>query len=96
MDTALSRLTGKPPLWGCGMTPSTVSGDFVAAVTNAGYSIELAGGGHFSEEMVRNKIDLIRSKVEPGQGILKAYERYCSELSLHQPFSMGLPVPSLV
>ncbi|KAJ3255887.1 3-oxoacyl-[acyl-carrier-protein] synthase [Boothiomyces macroporosus] len=70
IDTALTRLTGKPPIWCCGMTPSTVSGDFVAAVTNSGYSIELAGGGHYNPKMLREKVDYIKSKIQPGEGII--------------------------
>ncbi|KAJ2999622.1 3-oxoacyl-[acyl-carrier-protein] synthase [Globomyces sp. JEL0801] len=68
LDTALSRLTGKPPIWCCGMTPSTVSGDFIVATTNAGYSIELAGGGHYNEKMLREKVNYIKERVEPGHG----------------------------
>lgn len=68
METSLTRLTGKPPLWCCGMTPSTVSGDFVAAVTNEGYSIELAGGGHYNEKMLREKVEYIKSLIKPGNG----------------------------
>ena len=52
------------------MTPSTVSGDFVVAVTNAGFSIELAGGGHYNAKMLREKVDYIKERIQPGHGII--------------------------
>ncbi len=52
-----------------GMTPCTADGDFVAAVMNAGYHVELAGGAHYNERALRQKIDYIVEKVAPGQGI---------------------------
>jgi fatty acid synthase subunit beta len=70
LDTALSRLTGKPPIWCCGMTPSTVSGEFVAAVTNCGYSIELAGGGHYNAKMLRDKVEYLKKHTDAGHGII--------------------------
>ncbi|KAK7027725.1 hypothetical protein R3P38DRAFT_3520793 [Favolaschia claudopus] len=48
LDTPFSRLLGKPPIMVAGMTPSTVQAGFVSAVLNAGYHIELAGGGHYN------------------------------------------------
>lgn len=65
----MSRLLGKPPLMVAGMTPSTVSEDFVSAVMNAGYHVELAGGGHYSERMLREKVDKIMELTRPGEGI---------------------------
>jgi fatty acid synthase subunit alpha len=37
---------------------------FVAAVMSAGYHIELAGGGHYSKEALRAKIDKIMKFTE--------------------------------
>lgn len=51
------------------MTPTTVDGDFVSAVINAGYHVELAGGGHYHEKMLREKIELIVKKIEAGNTI---------------------------
>ncbi|KAI9473939.1 MAG: fatty acid synthase [Benjaminiella poitrasii] len=68
VDTKMSRLLGKPPLMVAGMTPATVNEKFVAAVMNAGYHIELAGGGHFSEELLRAKIDKIMDLTRAGEG----------------------------
>ena len=48
-----------------GMTPTTVKTGFVSAVLNAGYHVELAGGGHYSPA----KVTEIQSKVPAGVGI---------------------------
>ncbi|KAF7722190.1 3-oxoacyl-[acyl-carrier-protein] synthase [Apophysomyces ossiformis] len=69
VDSRMSRLLGKPPLMVAGMTPSTVNEKFVAAVMNAGYHIELAGGGHYNERMLRAKVDKIMELTRPGEGI---------------------------
>ncbi|KAI9292989.1 fatty acid synthase [Neoconidiobolus thromboides FSU 785] len=69
VDTRFSRLIGKAPLMVAGMTPCTVPSKFVSAVINAGYHVELAGGGHFSEEMFRDKIKDIMTKIQPGESI---------------------------
>ncbi|KAJ2849426.1 fatty acid synthase alpha subunit Lsd1, partial [Coemansia brasiliensis] len=69
IDTPMSRLLGRPPVMVAGMTPSTVSAEFVSAVINAGYHIELSGGGHFSEPMLRDKVDKILKLVEAGSSI---------------------------
>ena len=45
IETAFTRLTGKPPVLLAGMTPTTVDPEIVAAAANAGYWAELAGGG---------------------------------------------------
>lgn len=69
IDTPFSRLLSKPPLMVAGMTPCTVPADFNAAVMNAGYHIELAGGGHYNAKALRSKVDTIRSKLQkPGLG----------------------------
>ncbi|KAG0644953.1 Fatty acid synthase beta subunit [Hyphodiscus hymeniophilus] len=46
MSTRMSRILGTPPIMVAGMTPTTVPWDFVSSVTNAGYHIEIAGGGY--------------------------------------------------
>ncbi|KAJ1956310.1 fatty acid synthase alpha subunit Lsd1, partial [Dipsacomyces acuminosporus] len=69
IDTPMSRLLGKPPVMVAGMTPSTASEIFVSAVMRAGYHIELSGGGHFSEPMLRDKVDKILKLVDPGLGV---------------------------
>lgn len=69
IDTPMSRLLAKPPLMVAGMTPTTVKGGFVSAVLNAGYHIELAGGGHYNAKALRAKVDEIVSKTAPGVGV---------------------------
>ncbi|KAI0077780.1 fatty acid synthase [Panus rudis PR-1116 ss-1] len=69
LDTPFSRLLGKPPIMVAGMTPSTVKAGFVSAVLNAGFHIELAGGGHYNAAALRAKVAEIQSKIPPGVGI---------------------------
>ncbi|ODV94456.1 hypothetical protein PACTADRAFT_45167 [Pachysolen tannophilus NRRL Y-2460] len=69
VDTKFSRLLGKAPLMVPGMTPTTVSPDFVAATINAGYHIELAGGGYFHAPGMEAALQNVVSKIAPGAGI---------------------------
>jgi fatty acid synthase subunit alpha len=69
IDTALSRLLGKPPLMVAGMTPTTANETFVAACVNAGYHVELAGGGQYTECMLRRRVKDILNRVAPGEGL---------------------------
>ena len=52
-----------------GMTPTTVKAGFVSAVLDAGFHIELAGGGHYNANALRAKVAEIQSKIPPGVGI---------------------------
>eukprot|EP01117_Protostelium_nocturnum_P000846 TRINITY_DN1109_c0_g1_i4.p1 TRINITY_DN1109_c0_g1~~TRINITY_DN1109_c0_g1_i4.p1 ORF type:complete len:3931 (+),score=1672.78 TRINITY_DN1109_c0_g1_i4:607-12399(+) len=69
LDTLMSRLLGVPPLMIPGMTPTTVQSGFVSATLNAGYHIELAGGGQHSERVLRDRVQEIQNKTQPGMGI---------------------------
>ncbi|CAO3632523.1 unnamed protein product [Mucor hiemalis] len=69
IDTKMSRLLGKPPLMVAGMTPTTVNEKFVAAIMNAGYHVEVAGGGHFNESGLREKVKKIMDLTNPGEGV---------------------------
>lgn len=69
LDTRMSRLLGLPPVMVAGMTPATVPWDFVAATMNAGYHIELAGGGYFDPRMMTEAIRKIEGAIPPGRGI---------------------------
>jgi fatty acid synthase subunit beta len=69
IDTKLSRLLGVPPVITAGMTPTTVPWDFVAAVTNAGYHVELAAGGYYNAESMSAAISKIIENVVPGRSI---------------------------
>ena len=70
IETRFSRLLGgKPPLMIAGMTPCTANEHFVSAVMNAGYHVEIAGGGHHSERSLRKTINSILSNVPAGAGV---------------------------
>jgi fatty acid synthase subunit beta len=69
LDTKMSRLLGLPPIVVAGMTPATVPWDFVAATMNAGYHIELAGGGYFIGPMMTDAIKKIEKAIPAGRGI---------------------------
>lgn len=69
VDTTFSKLLGRAPLLVPGMTPTTVSPDFVAATINAGYHIELAGGGYFSIGGMTKAIDDVVKQVKKGYGL---------------------------
>lgn len=52
-----------------GMTPTTVKGGFVSAVLNAGYHVELAGGGHYNAAALRTKVAEIQKQIPAGVGV---------------------------
>jgi fatty acid synthase subunit beta, fungi type len=69
VDTKMSRLLGVPPVMVAGMTPSTVPWDFVAATMNAGYHIELAGGGYYNGKTMTEALTKIEKAIPAGRGI---------------------------
>ena len=69
VDTKMSRLLGVPPIMVAGMTPCTVPWDFVAATMNAGYQIELAGGGYYNAKSMTEALNKIEEAIPPGRGI---------------------------
>ncbi|CAM1511185.1 Fc.00g086980.m01.CDS01 [Cosmosporella sp. VM-42] len=69
VDTKMSRLLGLAPIMVAGMTPATVPWDFVAATMNAGYHIELAGGGYFVGPMMTAALKKIEKAIPAGRGI---------------------------
>lgn len=69
VDTKMSRMLGLPPVMVAGMTPCTVPWDFVAATMNAGYEIELAGGGYYNERTMTEAIMKITRAIPAGRGI---------------------------
>lgn len=69
VDTKMSRLLGVPPVMVAGMTPCTVPWDFVAATMNAGYQIELAGGGYYNAKTMTEALTKIEKAVPSGRGI---------------------------
>ena len=69
VDTKMSRMLGLPPVMVAGMTPCTVPWDFVAAGMQAGYEIELAGGGYYSDKTMSEAIAKIEKVIPAGRGI---------------------------
>lgn len=69
VDTKFSRLLSRAPLMVPGMTPSTVSPEFIADTINAGYHIEIAGGGYFTEPGMEAALTQVAENVTPGSGI---------------------------
>ena len=69
VDTKMSRLLGLPPVMVAGMTPCTVPWDFVAATMQAGYQIELAGGGYYNAKSMTEALTNIEKNIPAGRGI---------------------------
>ncbi|KAK0629611.1 acyl transferase domain-containing protein [Bombardia bombarda] len=69
VDTKMSRLLGVPPLIVAGMTPTTIAWDFVANTMNAGYQIELGGGGYYNAKTMTEAISKIEKAIPAGRGI---------------------------
>ncbi|CAI5760087.1 unnamed protein product [Candida verbasci] len=66
VNTKFSQLLGRAPLMIPGMTPTTVNTDIIIAATNAGYHIELAGGGYFTGPMMSEAVEKITKEIKPG------------------------------
>ncbi|KAL2793470.1 acyl transferase domain-containing protein [Aspergillus keveii] len=69
LETRLNRVIGAPPLMVAGMTPTTVHPDFVTAIMNAGYHVELAGGGYHKAATMESAIDDLVNNIPPGRGV---------------------------
>ena len=71
INTKFSRIIGKPPLMVAGMTPTTsfYGLNLVAACANAGYHVELAGGGLSRPAFFKERIATLLTKLKPGAGI---------------------------
>jgi fatty acid synthase subunit beta len=86
VDTKMSRLLGLPPIVVAGMTPCTVPWDFVSATMNAGYHIELGGGGYFNAKKMTEALTKIERSIPPGRGI-------SINLIYVNPRAMGWQIP---
>ena len=69
IETKMSRALGLPPIMVAGMTPTTARWELVTATMNAGYHIELAGGGFPNAKAMKDAIHNIQRTVRPGRGI---------------------------
>lgn len=70
IQNAYSVWSGRPPVFGGGMTPSTVEPEIVIAAAKDGYLVEWAGGGQVTEELFRKRMDVFRKELPPGVGIV--------------------------
>lgn len=70
ITNAFTRFTDYPPIFGGGMTPTTVEEDIVIAATNDGFLLEWAGGGQVTEAILRERLDEITKRLKPGRGII--------------------------
>ncbi|KAL2754260.1 hypothetical protein ACRALDRAFT_1063159 [Sodiomyces alcalophilus JCM 7366] len=86
VDTKMSKLLGLPPVMVAGMTPTTVPWDFVAATMNAGYHIELAGGGYYNGNTMTEALSKIENAIPAGRGITV-------NLIYVNPRAMGWQIP---
>ncbi len=69
VETKMTRLFGTPPVMVAGMTPTTVPWDFVATIMRAGYHVEIAGGGYWSEKKFESALRSIAATVPPERAI---------------------------
>ncbi|KAL4786529.1 acyl transferase domain-containing protein [Aspergillus varians] len=69
LETRLNRVLGAPPIMVAGMTPTTVHPDFVAAIMNAGYHAELAGGGYHKASDMEAAIHILVRNIQQGRGV---------------------------
>lgn len=69
INNKMTLLLGLPPLMVAGMTPTTVSWEFVSAITNAGYHAELAAGGLHSAQDFTQAVHSLAKSIPRGRGI---------------------------
>ncbi|KAI9502069.1 acyl transferase domain-containing protein [Coemansia spiralis] len=69
IDTRMHRILGQPTVMVAGMTPTTANKKFIAAINNAGYHAEIAGGGMHTEEIMLQNLTDLTKVVSHGQGI---------------------------
>ncbi|KAF7326260.1 Fatty acid synthase [Mycena kentingensis (nom. inval.)] len=95
IDTPFSRLLGKAPIMVAAMTPSTVKASFVSAVLDAGFHIELAGGGHYNPAALRSKVAEIQTKIPAGSGFqLPLWQEMRKEGLPIEGFCVAAGIPS--
>ncbi|ETS77641.1 hypothetical protein PFICI_09703 [Pestalotiopsis fici W106-1] len=69
VETRLNKILKAHPIIVAGMTPTTVPWDFVASVTDAGYHIELAGGGYHNAAAMTSAIEKLAANIPVGRSI---------------------------
>jgi fatty acid synthase subunit beta len=88
LETKMTKAFGTPPIMVAGMTPTTVSWDFVAAVISSGYHVELAGGGYTKPQEFEDAIRNIHATLPAGRGIT------CNMIYVN-PRQIGWQIPLL-
>ncbi|KNC49148.1 uncharacterized protein AMSG_11853 [Thecamonas trahens ATCC 50062] len=66
IDTKFTRATGRPPVLVGGMTPTSAHAPLVAAIANAGYHAELAGGGLPRKAIFHDRVAQLVALLNPG------------------------------
>lgn len=69
LENRYTRFTGNGPVFGGGMTPTSVETDIVAAALNEGYLVEWAGGGQVTEAIMRKRLNELAAKLKPGKWV---------------------------
>ena len=67
VETAFSRLTGNSPILLAGMTPTTVDPEIVAAAANAGFWVEMGGGGQVTAEVFASNLAGLQAQLNDGR-----------------------------
>ena len=103
VETAYTRLTGRPPILVAGMTPTTSfnGGKLVAVCANAGYQVELAAGGLPRKNIFRDHVVELSNQLQPGAGFainllyLNAKQWGFQFPMIPQLVAEGLPIESI-
>ncbi|KKK21818.1 hypothetical protein ARAM_004341 [Aspergillus rambellii] len=69
VETKMTRLLDTPPLMVAGMTPTTGSPEFVAAIMQAGYHAEFAGGSYHRRAEMEVALRRLAAAIPPHRGI---------------------------
>lgn len=101
IETKMTRLLGLPHVMVAGMTPTTCSPEFVAAVMNAGYHVEFACGGYHHPETLEAALRQLAAAI-PLHRSITCNVIYASPKSLtwqinllHDLIKEGLPIDGL-
>ncbi|KAL4876810.1 putative sterigmatocystin biosynthesis fatty acid synthase subunit beta [Aspergillus karnatakaensis] len=99
--TKMTRLLGTPPVMVAGMTPTTCSPEFVAAVMRAGYHVEFACGGYHRRDYMESALRHLASMI-PAHRSITCNLIYASPRSLAWQIELlrdlideGLPIDGL-
>ena len=65
-----TRATGRSPVILPGMTPTTVDAGICAAAANAGFTVELAGGGQVTAEILDLRLEELSGLLVPGAEVV--------------------------